>query len=696
MTSKSDTSLLKERIHELEHHVLQQSRMQAALQEILAATANRRGEEFFCTLVSQMARVLNVRYALVAELINDDAARSLAFWSGNALGRNITYSLAGTPCEGITERGFCLHPDSLQEKFPEDFQLVEMGAVSYAGTPLRDIHGKPIGILAVIDDKPMVRSDIFEYLISVFAIQAASELFGMRTEKELRLSKEEWEGSFNAIEDMVTIQDKDMRILRANRAAADYLGVGVENIVGRHCYEIFQGKTEACENCPELLTLRDRQHHTGTVRHDHTGRVFLVSTSAIQDDKGEVKNIVHVAKDITVQKELEEELYQARKMEAIGTLAGGIAHDFNNILTSVLGYAELLRNDIIQGRAATDKVDKVIKGALRARDLISQILTFSRRTVQKPLPLKPHLIIGESLKLLRATLPVTIEIRQDIDKDGGMIVADPTKLQQVLMNLCSNALQAMENQQGVLSVQLRDIVLTRHDLVSDQNLRPGSYVELSVSDTGCGIEHLNLKRIFEPYFTTRGFGRASGLGLALVHGIVRDHGGLIRVESEVGKGSTFRVYFPALPEKVDRQAPQRPTEDVNAGTERILLVDDEETILDVQGEALGLLGYSITAATDGDAAFQQFCTDPQGFDLIITDQTMPNMTGVELARKILKIRPDIPVILCTGYSEMVDEKKARMAGIRHFVMKPVELSALERLVRSTLDQANNQADNPAI
>ena len=686
MTAKRANSVLRDKLQHLECYVLQQHKIQEALKEILAATANRRGDKFFRTLVTHMARVLEVRYVYVAELLDQETARTLAMWNGDGLGPNMTYALAGTPCGGVIARGFSIHPDHVQRKFPEDYRLLELGAESYAGTTLLDTHGRPIGILAILDDKPLAQADFAEYLLSVFAIQAASELFSMRAEKELRLSREEWESSFNAIEDMVTIHDRDMRVLRANSATAAYIGVGVENLVGRHCYEIFQGKSSACDNCPEVLTLRDGQHHTGIVHHEHSGRVFLVSTSAILDGQGEVKNIVHAAKDITVQKELEEELYQARKMEAIGTLAGGIAHDFNNILTSVLGYAELLRDDIIKGRATTDKVDKVIKGALRARDLVSQILTFSRRTVQKPLPFKPHLIVGESLKLLRSSLPTTIEIRQDINKEGRMIVADPTKLQQVLMNLCTNALQAMANQKGVLTVMLRDMELTRHDLLSDKKLKPGPYVELSVSDTGCGIEDANLKRIFEPYFTTKGFGRSSGLGLSLVHGIVRDHGGIIKVETEVNKGSTFRVYFPAVREGTGRNRINQ-VEQASPGTETILLIDDEAAVIDVLREGLARLGYKVTASQDSGEAFQLFCANPNGFDLVITDQTMPNLTGTDLAGKILKIRRDIPVILCTGFSSMVDEESALAMGIRHFVMKPVELAELARLVRTALDRA---------
>jgi len=686
MPEKQKSRVLEDRAKHLECYVLQQHKIQEALRSVLAATINTSGEQYFRTLVTQLASIFNVRYAFVAELLDYNTARTLALWAGESLADNIIYSLNGAPCENVVEKGFCIHPDNVQQKFPEDHHLVEMGAVSYIGTPLSDSHGNPIGILAILDDKPFDQIDFAEYLMSIAAIQAASEIFSMRAEKELRESRDEWESSFNAIEDIVTIQDKEMRIIRANRAAAKYLGVGVEYLIGKHCYEIFRGKSNPCANCPELKTLSDKLHHSGIIRHENTGRVFIVSTSAIVDEKDEIKNIVHVAKDITVQKELEEKLYQARKMEAIGTLAGGIAHDFNNILTTVLGYAELLKDDIITGRATTDKIDKVIKGALRARDLVSQILTFSRKSIQQPLPLKPHLIINESLKLLRSSMPATVEITQDIDKECSMITADPTKLQQILVNLCTNALQAMKNQKGVLKVSLRDMELTRHDLLSEKHARPGTFVELAVSDTGHGIEEAYLKRIFEPYFTTKGLGKGVGLGLSLVHGIVRDHGGVIRVETEVNKGSTFRIYFPAIKETF-QEASTQSADTLPTGTERILVVDDEPGIAELEREGLQRLGYRVKVCSDSSEAFQLFCSDPMEFDLVLTDQTMPHLTGSELAQRIMKVRKDIPVILCTGYSVAIDEDRAKSMGIREFVMKPIEMKDLARIVRNVLDSS---------
>jgi len=689
MPAKDKSSVLQNKIQHLECYVLQQNKMQDVLKEILAATVNKRGELYFQTLVSRLADILEVRYAFIAEIVSPETARTIALWADGQLSDNITYSLKGSPCVNVVETGFCIYPENVQQKFPQDSLLVEMEAESYIGTPLQDANGKPIGVLALLDDKPFRQVEFAEFLMTVFAIPTAAEIYSIRAEEEIREHRDEWESSFNAIDDMVTIQDKDMRIVRANRSAASYVGVGTEQLIGRYCYEAFRGRTSPCDNCPELLTLQDKQNHSGIIKHENSGRVFLVSTSAILDEHDHVKNVVHVAKDITFQKDLEEELYQARKMEAIGTLAGGIAHDFNNILTGVLGYAELLKDDIARGNVkSTAKIDNVIKGALRARDLVSQILTFSRRSIQQPLPLKSHLIINESLKLLRSTLPSTVEINQVLDKECGMIVADPTKLQQVLMNLCTNALQAMENEKGVLTVTLRDRELTRHDLLSEKQIKPGKFVELAVSDTGHGIEQKNLKRIFEPYFTTRGMGRGTGLGLALVHGVVRDHGGLIKVESVPGKGTSFRIYFPVVQETEKQHSSYNSAPNQLSGTERILLVDDENSVVEVIQEGLSRLGYKVQATTDSEEALHSFCVDPFAYDLVITDQTMPNITGVELAQKMLQVRKDIPIILCTGYSSVVSKTNSAERGIREFVMKPLEMNVLATVVRKVLDQVD--------
>jgi nitrogen-specific signal transduction histidine kinase/CheY-like chemotaxis protein len=399
-----------------------------------------------------------------------------------------------------------------------------------------------------------------------------------------------------------------------------------------------------------------------------------------------------IGRDITEQKEVEREkaalqerLQQAQKMEAIGALAGGIAHDFNNILSSILGFAELADLDIPENTKAKHNLQQSMKGALRAKDLVQQILAFSRQGKQerKPLNIKP--IIKEGLKFLRASLPSTIEIRQNIEEDLGVIEADPTQIHQVLMNLCTNAAHAMDQNGGILDVSLRNLDVDGETSLSAMGVQPGPYLRLRVSDTGYGIPPETLKKIFDPYFTTKEVGKGTGLGLAVVHGIVKSYGGGIALSSEVGKGSTFDIYFP----RIGGESTSSDTgegEPIPRGKhERILLVDDEEMIVEIGRNFLEHLGYEVAARTGSVGALELFRVQSARFDLVITDMTMPNMPGDKLAQELLRIRPEIPIILCTGFSEHITEEKAKAMGIRGFVKKPLVMRELGKAVRSVLD-----------
>jgi signal transduction histidine kinase/ActR/RegA family two-component response regulator len=403
---------------------------------------------------------------------------------------------------------------------------------------------------------------------------------------------------------------------------------------------------------------------------------------------GAIANAQLHAERIQAEKErasLEEQLHQAQKVEAIGTLAGGIAHDFNNILTVILGYAELANLDIAEHSPAKDSLQHSMNAARRAKDLVQQILAFSRQGKQerKPLDMKP--IVKEGLKFLRASLPATIKIRQDIEEDVGPIEADPTQIHQVLMNLCTNAAHAMDENGGELGVSLSKLDLDGEASAVHQGIEPGPYVRLRVSDTGHGIRRETLNRIFDPYFTTKEVGKGTGLGLAMVHGIAKSYGGGITVSSEAGKGSTFDVYFPRieamdLPSKADKDEP------LPMGRhERVLFVDDEVMITRVGRKTLEYLGYEVVTRTSSIEALELFRVQADRFDLVITDMTMPNMRGDKLAQELLKIRPGIPIILCTGFSEHITEEKAKAMGIRGFAMKPLVMKDLARAIRNTLD-----------
>ncbi len=497
---------------------------------------------------------------------------------------------------------------------------------------------------------------------------------------DLQRSEEQWAKSFNAITDVVTIQDLDHRILKINDAACRLLGLPPQEIIGKYCYEIFQADSFPCPHCPGALSLADGGSHANFITHTRLGKTFAVSTAPTFDSGGRIEHLVHVAKDITQQRQLEEKLFQARKMEAIGTLAGGIAHDFNNILTSLLGYAEMAEEDLKNGALPLDYIQQVIIAANRGGELVKRILTFSRSTPQALAPLNPAPVIRESLKLLRAIMPSSVKIEEDLSADGA-ILADSTKLHQIMVNLGTNALHAMENQRGTLRVALR------REEPTPAASRPAAaaFLELTVSDTGHGIYPEHLAHIFEPYFTTKEVGKGIGMGLAVVHGLVTEFGGTIKVESESGHGTTFRLQFPivAASPKPSHEQPDPPP--ALQGKERILVVDDEESITRMLQQSLERFGYQVTARNDSVAALADFLATPDAFDLLIVDQTMPDLDGAGLAKAALARRPQLPIILCTGYSSVISKQEALAMGIRYFLLKPVDGKLLAAAIRDLLD-----------
>jgi CheY-like chemotaxis protein len=383
---------------------------------------------------------------------------------------------------------------------------------------------------------------------------------------------------------------------------------------------------------------------------------------------------------------LEIQLQQFQKMEAIGTLAGGIAHDFNNILSSVIGYTELALDNTERGTLLHNNLQEVLLAGQRACDLVKQILTFSRQADQELKPLNVQLVVKEALKLTRSALPSTIEIKQNISDTCGPVMADATQIHQVAMNLLTNAFHAMEDDGGTLEVTLKQIDLAVDDL-KDPAMVPGPYICLTVADTGIGINKSVINRIFEPYFTTKEKNKGTGLGLATVHGILKSYKGDIRVYSEPGKRTEFQVYLPVIRTRTKIKETTGDISPVERGTERILFVDDEVQIARVAQQMLENLGYHVTARTSSIETLEAFRAAPHRFDLVITDMTMPNMTGLELAKKLMEIRPDIPIIICTGFSEKISEHKAKTVGIRGYVMKPVVRTELAGKIRQALDQS---------
>lgn len=507
-----------------------------------------------------------------------------------------------------------------------------------------------------------------------------------KAEATIRKSEEQWYRTFNSFSDIVTLQTPDLAIVKANRATYSTLNLTWEAVIGHHCYELFHGIEEICPSCPLQATMETFKPYTSEIYHAKLDKTFLVSASPIFDDQGELEYIAHVAKDITEMKQLQGQLQQAQKMEAIGLMAGGMAHNFNNNLAIILGNVELAQIKMPADSNVIDYLKNAKIAVLRSRDLIQQILTFSRKGGKDIVPMQPAVIVDETLALLRSTLPSTVNLQQVISKNSrdASIKGDPSRIQEILLNLCTNAIHAME-EEGDLTISLETVLLQPQDIPAQYGGMPGRYVQLKVQDSGSGITEEAQKKIFDPFFTTKDVGKGTGMGLSTVYGIVEQHGGMIKVKSVVGEGTTFEVYFPVI--EFTLQDTTSAAQDFPGGDEKILFLDDDEMIANVWSQMLTEHGYRVSTMTSSTETLKLFAANPDYFDLVITDQTMPDLSGQDLIRELLKIKPKLLTILCTGYSSKIDEDKAKKLGIKAFCMKPLDLAELLEKTRRVLDEA---------
>lgn len=500
-------------------------------------------------------------------------------------------------------------------------------------------------------------------------------------EQEIQKAKRAWQKIFEAIGQMTMILDKDHTIIRANRATLEHTGLAQEELVGKKCYRVFHQSDQAAKNCPLAKMTDSDLPNVTEAEIEVSGKTFIVSCTPVFDDQGQLEKIIHIATDITRQKQLKKELIQAHKMEAIGSLAGGIAHDFNNILSAILGFTDLSLKNTIKGSDMEADLKEVYSAGLRAKDLVKQILNFARQTDEDLKPTRTDLIASEAAKFLRSTIPATIEIKSCIES-RSLILANPVKIHQLVMNLYSNAAHAIRNT-GVIELALTEVILETADLPPATIMKPGLYQKLTVSDTGSGIPPEIIESIFQPFFTTKDINEGTGMGLTMVHTIVKECGGDVSVKSRVGKGTVFTIFLPVTEEsKITELLPDQGI--LESGDERILIVDDETAICKMTSRMLKESGYSVIFETDSEAALALFAEQPAGFDLVITDMSMPKMAGDLLAQKILAIRPDIPVIITTGYSRRMSDPKAVELGVKALLPKPFGKKRLLKTVRKVL------------
>ncbi len=646
----------------------------------------------------------------------------------------------------------------------------------------------------------------------VVSFTDVTELVGEKvTQKQINLAKKEWEITVDALQDIVTIQNRKMEIVRANRVAHELLGFKLGELKGKKCFQVFHDLQVPCAGCPVERTAQDSCPHTGTIYNRKVNKTFSVSSFPVFNQIGEMYQLVHVARDVTQylknefeknrlmaaieqasesvvitsvaadiqyvnpafeeitgyckedvigknlnilksgvhdeafytamwetllskkvwrgkltnrrkngalykedatispvlgsagnivnfvalkrditrEEQLEHQLHQAIKMEALGTLAGGIAHDFNNILAAMIGYAELAKNRLNDEHPVKKDLEQVLVAGDRAVDLVNQILTFSRREIHGQFQLlKLQNTVREIIKLLGPSLPPTINFIHDIDDSCRSVYADPGQLYQVVMNLCTNARQAIGEAHGTIAIKLHEIETTAGAGKDSEIGVNGAYLALEVRDTGCGIDEEKLERIYDPFFTTKQKEHGTGLGLAVVHGIIKKHKGEIHVESTPGQGTTFHVYLAIDGRGLVGEREQ--VKDRNGGNERILIVDDEPFVADVLCRSLEKVGYRVTTYNDSIEAVKQYRENPYCCDLVITDMLMPNMTGAELAREFLSIRNDLPIIMLTGHSEHFNRERALLMGIKEYLFKPVKTEKLRETISALLQKASHK------
>ncbi|MCF8045201.1 MAG: response regulator [Desulfarculaceae bacterium] len=609
-------------------------------------------------------------------------------------------------------------PNCLQQTFTvSDPVLFDQPGQSCPACPLKDLrpdkaclaapllHGdKRFGVLTVSFSRQTGPYDEETQLIHEVSRDIAFALEGLEAQEERRKAEKalvesefRYRELFDGIRDAILVADKDRNIINCNTAFTTLFGYTPDEILGRKTSCVYHDMEEFEKMGEEIRQNIDTPSFLFTIQYrKKSGMAFPGETSVfyLKDSENHVKGMIGLTRDVSERieheqekKQLENKYLQAQKMESLGTLAGGIAHDFNNILSAILGYSQLALNNAAAGEDINNDLKEIHRAGLRASDLVSQILTFSRKSEKKLMPLKAAPVIKEAVKLLQSTIPSYIEIESIVRNPKLKIMQDPTQLHQIVMNLCTNASHAMEKDGGVLTVEATEETITEADADQFSGLQAGEHLKIRVRDTGHGIPNDIRDSIFDPYFTTKDPKEGTGLGLSVVHGLVKESGGDIQVQSDPGRGTTFFIRFPGIPER-EKAEEETKADKKPGGDETILFVDDEPSLTRLAARHLTNFGYRVTTETESDKALERIKKNPGDFDLLITDMAMPKLTGDMLLDEVRKINPDLPVILCTGFTKRLTPEQARERGFQGVIDKPFSQTLLAGTVREVLDEAN--------
>ncbi len=511
-------------------------------------------------------------------------------------------------------------------------------------------------------------------------------------EEALHESEYNYKQLFENARALVSLYGKNGRLLLINNLAAEVLGGTPQDLIGKSFKDLYPKKIaeDYSRRIQKIISSGTSKIYEDKIESSHGIRWLITHITPIKNRNGDIYGTQAIAHDITERKKAEREkaemskrLQQAQKMESLGTLAGGIAHDFNNTLAAIINFTELALLQSNDAGASSSHLKQVLAAANRGKDITKQMLAFTRPTTQEQKPLDIRRILTETQRFLRASLPTTIEIRKNIRVKSGVISADPTQIHQVLMNLCSNAAFAMRETGGVLTISLSDQKITK-ERAEYRELKPGNYLKLTVKDSGHGIKKEDLERIFEPFFTTKERGEGTGMGLSVVHNIIKNHEGTIRVASNPSEGTAFDILLPKSNKEAVAITDIFKPASKNFKTARILFVDDQNILVEAGKQMLEQLGYKVVALSNSQEALKIFRTHPSSFDLVITDMTMPKLTGADLSKELLQIRSDIPIILCTGFNEQINSEKAKKIGIREMLMKPLSANELTDAIQKAL------------